>query len=77
MSKNYTQLSLIQRYQIEVYIKVGMKQKMIAQELGLSPSTICRELSRITAKRGKLAVLIWHVTLNEEQSSDKMLNLNW
>lgn len=53
MSKNYTHLSLIQRYQIEAYIKVGMKQKMIAQELGVSPSTICRELSRNTAKRGK------------------------
>ncbi len=53
MSKNYTHLSLIQRYQIEAYIKVGMKQKIIAQELGVSPSTICRELSRNTAKRGK------------------------
>jgi IS30 family transposase len=30
-----------------------MKQKIIAQELGLSPSTICRKLSRNTTKRGK------------------------
>jgi IS30 family transposase len=51
MSKNYTHLSFIQKYQIEANIKIGIKQKKIAQELGVSPSTICRELSRNTAKR--------------------------
>jgi len=53
MSKNYIHLSLVQRYQIEAYIKAGMKQKMIAQELGVNPFTISRELKRNTAKRGK------------------------
>jgi IS30 family transposase len=52
MSKNYTQLSLIQRYQIEAYFKAGMKQKMIAESIGVHPSTISRELSRNIAKRG-------------------------
>jgi IS30 family transposase len=33
MSKNYTQLSLAQRYQIQAFVKAGMKQKMIAQEI--------------------------------------------
>ena len=57
MSKNYTQLSLVQRYQIEAFVKAGMKQKMIAQELGVHPSTICRELGRNIAKRGYTAGL--------------------
>ena len=53
MSKKYTQLSLVQRYQIEAFIKVGMKQKMIAHELGVNPSTVSRELGRNTAQRGR------------------------
>jgi transposase, IS30 family len=53
MSKNYTQLSLVQRYQIEALIKAGLTQKEIANQLGCHPSTICRELSRNTARRGR------------------------
>ena len=53
MSKNYTQLSLIQWYRIQAFVKAGMKQKMIAIELGVHPATISRELSRNTAKRGR------------------------
>ena len=55
MSKNYTHLSLVQRYQIEAFRKAGMRQKNIAQEIGVHPSTISRELGRNTAKRGKTA----------------------
>jgi IS30 family transposase len=55
MSKNYTQLSLIQRYQIEAFFKVGIKQKVIALEIGVHPSTISRELSRNIAQHGKTA----------------------
>ena len=55
MSKNYTQLSLIQRYQIEAFVKAGMKQKIIAREIGVHPSTISRELSRNIAQRGRTA----------------------
>jgi IS30 family transposase len=55
MSKNYTQLSLVQRYQIQAFLRAGMKQKMIAQEIGVHPSTISREISRNTARRGKSA----------------------
>ena len=53
MSKNYTQLSLEQRYQIEALIKAGIKQNMIADQLGVNASTISRELGRNTAKRGR------------------------
>ena len=55
MSKKYTQLSLVQRYQIEAFIKAGMKQKKVAAELGVDPSTISRELRRNTAQRGRTA----------------------
>lgn len=55
MTKNYTQLSLVQRYQIEAFIKAGMKQKKVAAELGVDPSTISRELRRNTAQRGRTA----------------------
>lgn len=56
MSKNYKQLSLVQRYQIEAFVKAGMKQKMIAEQIGVHPSTISRELNRNIAKRGKTSV---------------------
>jgi IS30 family transposase len=55
MDKIYTQLSLLQRYQIEALLKAGMRQKKIAQENGVHPSKISRELGRNTAKRGKTA----------------------
>jgi hypothetical protein len=37
MSKNKIQLSLVQRYQIEVYVKIGIKQKRKAEEIGVHP----------------------------------------
>lgn len=55
MTKNYTQLSLVQRYQIQAFVKAGMKQKWIAEQIGVHPSTISRELSRNIAKRGRTA----------------------
>ena len=55
MSKNYTQLSLVQRYQIESFLKAGKKQIWIAQQIGVHASTISRELSRNIAKRGRSA----------------------
>ena len=55
MSKNYKQLSLEQRYQIEALVKVGMKQKYIADYLNVHSSTISRELKRNTACRGQTA----------------------
>ena len=35
MSKNYTQLDLVQRYQIEAFLKAGMKQKDIAATINV------------------------------------------
>lgn len=53
MTKNYTQLSLVQRYQIQAFVKAEKKQKWIAEQIGVHPSTISRELSRNVAKRGR------------------------
>jgi len=36
-----------------------MKQKNIAEHLGVNPSTISRELSRNTAQRGRTAGTYW------------------
>ncbi len=55
MTKNYTQLSLVQRYQIQAFVKAEKKQKWIAEQIGVNPSTICRELRRNTAQRGRTA----------------------
>jgi len=55
MTKNYTQLILVQRYQIESLIKAGMKQKMIAANIGVDPSMVSRDLSRNIAQRGRTA----------------------
>jgi IS30 family transposase len=44
MSNKYTQVSLDPRYQIQAFYKAGMKQKMIAQEVGVHPSAIFREM---------------------------------
>ena len=55
MKKNYTQLSFEQRYQIEALLQAGRSQKEIAQQIGVHPSTICREFRRNTARRGPTA----------------------
>lgn len=52
MSKNYTQLSLEQRYQIEALLKAGTKQKDVALLVGVHASTISRELRRNIPARG-------------------------
>ncbi len=68
MSKNYTQLGLEQRYQIEAYIKAGKNQKFIAEALGVHPSTVSRELNRNIAKGGKTCGL--YVARNAQRKTD-------
>ncbi len=50
--RTYKQLSQEQRYQIEILKKAGKNQKEIAELIGVSPGTICRELGRNKGKRG-------------------------
>ncbi len=49
---SYKQLTKIERYQIQSFLKAGYPKKKIAQELGRHPSTISRELNRNTGLRG-------------------------
>jgi len=57
MKKNYTQLCLVQRYQIQAYVKSGKKQKWIAEQIGVAPSTISRELRKNTVLQQKIALI--------------------
>jgi IS30 family transposase len=47
---SYKHLTLEERYHIQAYKKAGYKQKAIAQELGVDPSTVSRELNRNSSK---------------------------
>ena len=53
MTKNYFQLTLGQRYQIEAFKAAGHSQTSIAKLIGVNKSTVCRELKRNVPKRGK------------------------
>lgn len=53
--KNYKQLTLSQRYQIESLLQAGLSQTAIASILEVNKSTISRELKRNVAKRGRTA----------------------
>jgi IS30 family transposase len=59
MLKNYNHLCLEQRYQIEALFKAGRSQKSIAEQIGVHPSTICRELKRNTPRAGLGAAQYW------------------
>ena len=43
---SYKQLTLKERYHISALLKTGLRQKEIAEQIGVSPSTISRELRR-------------------------------
>jgi len=48
----YTQLTREQRYQISALLKVGLSQRVIADNIGVHKSTISRELKRNRGLRG-------------------------
>jgi IS30 family transposase len=55
--KNKKQLTREQRYEIEVLLRAGKKQKEIAELVGKDKSVISRELKRNSHKRGYSARL--------------------
>lgn len=59
MSKNYTHLSQEQRYQIEALLKAGHRQNLIAELIGVSPSTLSREIHRNTPQAGVGSFIYW------------------
>jgi len=73
---NYTQLTLQKRYHISALLKSGLKQKEIASELGVHPSTICRELKRNRDKiRGYTADLAQIKSTKAQMQKKKRLSL--
>ena len=46
----YRQLTTDERYRIAAARRQGLKQGEIARELGRSPSTVCREIARNSAR---------------------------
>lgn len=52
MTKQYSQLTYEQRCQISVLMKSGLSQKKIGEAIGVSQSTISRELARNRGERG-------------------------
>ena|SRR5690554_140883 len=52
MTTQYNQLAYEQRCQISALIKSGLSQRAIASIIGVSQSTISRELARNTGERG-------------------------
>lgn len=52
MTTSYSHLTLPQRHRIEALKAAGAKSVAIARSIGVSPSTICRELSRGRAATG-------------------------
>jgi len=53
--KKYKQLTLFQRDQIQALLQAGLNLTAIAENIGVSKSTISRELRRNTHPRGRTA----------------------
>ncbi|MEX2410684.1 MAG: IS30 family transposase [Candidatus Paceibacterota bacterium] len=51
--QKFKQLSLAQRYRIEVLLQTGFTQTEVSKQIGVNKSTISRELKRSVPKRGK------------------------
>ncbi len=68
MTKNYTHLSIDQRYQIEALLKTGITRKEIAHIVDVHPSTITRELKRNVGLRGRGAGV--YRTVNAQRRTD-------
>lgn len=73
--KKYSQLTEIQRYQIEALKKAKNTQKEIAMLLGVSASTISRELKRNTGQRGYRPKQAHIKALTRREEASKMIKM--
>lgn len=64
----YKQLTSEQRYTISVLLSKGLKKKEIAEAIGVSNSTITRELQRNSCKRG---VYKWEIAQKQAEKRSK------
>ncbi|HUN20456.1 MAG TPA: helix-turn-helix domain-containing protein, partial [Muribaculaceae bacterium] len=56
----YKQLTSEQRSQIFAYLQDGIARKIICDRIGISQSTLCRELKRNSGKHGKYTWQLAH-----------------
>jgi len=73
--KDYDQLTIEQRYQIDILLKAGKAQKEIAVLLNVSPSTISRELRRNGGKRGYRPKQAQNKADNRRRSAGKAIKM--
>lgn len=64
----YKQLTSEQRYTISVLLSKGLKKKEIAEAIGVSNSTITRELQRNSSKRGAYK---WEIAQKQAEKRSK------
>ena len=71
----YKQLTEVQRYQIEALNKAQKEQKDIAEIIGVSASTICRELKRNTGLRGYRPKKAHSLALTRRKEASKVIKM--
>lgn len=75
---HYTQLTQEQRYQIYAMNKAGFAQKAIAIDIGVHPSTICRELKRNTGLRSYRPLQAHKLALSRrDKGIPRILSSHW
>ena len=72
---SYTQLTEGQRYQIYSLKDTGQNQEEIARKVGVSPSTISRELRRNSGKRGYRPKQANEMALKRRQEVPKAIRM--
>ena len=69
----YKQLTSEQRSQIFAYLQDGIARKIICERLGISQSTLCRELRRNSGKHGKYT---WQLAHQKAMERRERISLN-
>ena len=67
----YTQLTVLQRYQIRSSLDAGFNQREIANKIGCHKSTVARELRRNRGKRDYFALLAHLLAQRRRRNSHK------
>lgn len=71
----YTQLTQKHRYQIYAFLKAGFSQSVIASEINVHKSTVCRELKRNKGQKGYRPKQAHAKTINRRQKAVKYVKL--
>ena len=72
---DYKQLTEVQRYQISALLKAENFKQDIAKNIGVSPSTISREIERNTGKRGYRPKQAHIKAMRRREAADKAIKM--